>query len=263
MKKRVLWIAMLLVLSLVVVGCSGGEPANEEPTTEEEGTETETTEGTDDKEATTSSGENVVNYAIDANFAGIFEPAWQSSTIDSDATVFFQDSMFTFDENIQLQPNLASWTTEDELTYTFTINEGVTWHNGDPLIAEDWAYALETIAHPDYDGARYSMVSHVVGAEEKRSGEADSISGIEVVDERTINITFKEKLVNNLVNLWDTPMPSQYYEGIAVADLSSDPKVRQEPVGLGPFKVTEVREGEYIRYEKFDDYWQGTPKWMV
>lgn len=54
-------------------------------------------------------------------------------------------------------------------------------------------------------------------------------------------------------------MPSKYYAGIAVKELENDPKVRQQPVGIGPFKVTKVQPGEFVELTRFDDYWQGKP----
>ena len=43
---------------------------------------------------------------------------------------------------------------EDGKTFTFTIRDNVNWHDGKPVTAEDWLFAHEVIAHPDYDGPR-------------------------------------------------------------------------------------------------------------
>src|SRR5699024_11566781 len=61
-------------------------------------------------------------------------------------------------------------------------------------------------------------------------------------------------------NLWTKRMPKKELEDIPVKDLSSAPEVREHPVGLGPFKVKEMMEGEYVSLERFDDYWKGKPK---
>src|SRR5699024_1523652 len=106
----------------------------------------------------------------------------------------------------------------------------------------------------------YNYVEGIEGADEYREGKADTISGFEIVDDYTAKITFKEAAVNNLENLWDTPMPKKELEDIPVADMSSAEEVRETPVGLGPFKVKEVVQGEYVSLERFDDYWQGEPK---
>ena len=45
-------------------------------------------------------------------------------------------------------------TSPDGKTWTFTIRDNVNWHDGEPVTAEDWLFAHETIADPDYDGVR-------------------------------------------------------------------------------------------------------------
>ncbi|MDS9201611.1 ABC transporter substrate-binding protein, partial [Streptococcus pneumoniae] len=90
---------------------------------------------------------------------------------------------------------------EDSKVFNFKFEEGVKWHNGEELTVNDWVFALETIADPDYDGPRYANVQTIEGAEAYRSGDADSISGIEVVSDYEVNITFDEARVNNLTNL--------------------------------------------------------------
>src|SRR5699024_5709501 len=103
-------------------------------------------------------------------------------------------------------------------------------------------------------------VQDIEGAQEYKDGEADEVTGFEVKDDYTAVVTFKEPKVNNLENLWTSPMPKAELEDIPVGDLSSSTEVREEPVGLGPFKVKEIVQGEYVSLERFDDYWQGKPK---
>src|SRR5699024_8263418 len=103
-------------------------------------------------------------------------------------------------------------------------------------------------------------VQDIEGAQEYKDGEADEVTGFEVKDDYTAVVTFKEPKVNNLENLWTSPMPKAELEDIPVGDLSSSTEVREEPVGLGPFKVKEIQAGEYVSLERFDDYWQGEPK---
>src|SRR5699024_3673684 len=73
-------------------------------------------------------------------------------------------------------------------------------------------------------------------------------------------ITLKEAKVNNLENLWSTPMPKAELEDIPVEEMDAAEEVRETPVGLGPFKVKEIQQEEYYSLLRVDDYWQGTPK---
>lgn len=147
------------------------------------------------------------------------------------------DGIYDVNDDLEYVPNLATWEiSEDKLTYSFTFKKGVKWHNGEELTVDDWVFALETIANKDYDGPRFNYVENIKGAKAK-SRKADKIEGIEVVDPYTVKITFEKVKVNNLENLWQYPMPKKHYEGIAVKDLSESKQVRENPVGVGPFKV--------------------------
>ena len=223
-------------------------------------------DGDDDEKDTADANEEGINedgsitYAVDQAPEGLFIDGFAGSAIDSQINDFIHQDMTTVNADMEYEPNLATWETEDNQVYTFTLEEGVTWHNGEELTMEDWQFALEVIADEDYDGPRYNYVQEIEGADEYRKGEADTISGFEIEDDYTAVITFKEAKVNNLENLWTTPMPKKELEDIPVADMSSAEEVRETPVGLGPFKVKEVVQGEYVSLERFDDYWEGKPK---
>ncbi|WP_110114575.1 oligopeptide ABC transporter substrate-binding protein [Bacillus sp. CGMCC 1.16541] len=254
MKKKSLLglMSLLIVMSLFLAACGGGNSAPTNKTESEPKTEGPKTD------APTEGG--VVTYAIDGAPEGIMEAGFYGSAYDADILSFITEGVYKVNKELKYEPNFAEWeVSEDRLTYTFKFKEGVKWHNGEELTVEDWKYALEVLADKDYTGPRFVNVEHVKGATEYREGKADSISGIEVVDPYTIKITFKEVRVNNLENLWSYPMPKKHYEGIAVADLQESKQVRQEPVGLGAFKVKKVVNGEYVELERFDDYWQGKP----
>ncbi|MFT9487321.1 MAG: oligopeptide ABC transporter substrate-binding protein [Tepidibacillus sp.] len=201
-----------------------------------------------------------VTYAFTQPFKGLLERGYYEGEDDDLILRFMTDSIVDTGDDLKPKPGIGTWeVSEDKKTYTFKIKQGVKWHNGDELTVEDWKYALEVLASPDYTGPRYSNVEIVQGAEEFRKGEAKSISGIEVVDPYTIKITAKKPMVNFLDQLWSYPMPKKYYEGIAVKDLPNSDKVRKNPIGLGPFKVKTIQPGEFVELERFDDYWQGKP----
>lgn len=249
MKKTILLLlSLFLVFSLAA--CSSTEPAseNEQPAVEETTGNNEPTYG------------GVITFAYTQPFKGVLDYGFYGGQDDELILNFMAEALLKTGDDLKPYPNIATWTeSPDHKTFTFTIKEGVKWHNGDELTVEDWKYSLEVIAHPDYTGARYSNVEMIVGAEEYHTGEADSISGIKVIDPYTIEITVKEAAVNTLDNLWSYPMPSKYYEGIAVKDLPNSPQVRQNPIGTGPFKVKKIQPGEFVELERFDDYWQGKP----
>src|SRR5699024_4392903 len=201
-----------------------------------------------------------LTYAVKEEPEGLFIDGFAGSAIDSEINDVIHEDLLSVNESLEYEPNIADWETEDNKVFHFTIEEGVKWHNGEELTMDDWLFALEVIAHPDYEGPRYNYVQDIEGADEYHKGDADTISGVEIEDDYNATITFKEKKINNLENLWTTPMPKKELEDIDVADMDASPEVRETPVGLGPFKVKEIQPGEYVSMERFDDYWKGEPK---
>ncbi|KOS62591.1 oligopeptide ABC transporter substrate-binding protein [Lysinibacillus agricola] len=253
MKKSALWAFMLmLVMALFLTACN-----NDNSTTDKE-----KEKGKDDSTKTSETAKSgVVTFGTDQAPEGVYDPAYSGSIVDSYIQDFTMEGIYSVNDELEYIPNFAKWEiSEDKLTYTFTFEKGVKWHNGEELTVDDWVFALETVADPDYDGPRFNYVEGVKGAKAKKLGKAETIEGIEVVDPYTVKITFEEVEVNNLEKLWSYPMPKKHYEGIAVKDLGESKQVRETPVGLGAFKVKKVVEGEYSELERFDDYWKGKPQ---
>lgn len=252
MNKRS-WFLLVLTISLALLLAACGASDDEDTDTAETDDAVEADEGEINEDGT-------ITYAIDNAPEGMFIDGFSSSAIDSEINDFLHVSMLTVNEDMEYEAHLADWETDDNIEYTFTLEEGVKWHNGEELTMEDWQFAIEVIAHPDYEGPRYNYVQDIEGADEYRAGDADTVSGFVVEDDYTATITFKEAKVNNIENLWIKPMPKAELEDIPVADLESSEEVRENPVGLGPFKVKEIRPGEYYSLERFDEYWEGKPK---
>lgn len=240
---------MVLVLSVFLAACNkddDGAKDKDKP----KGDDTESTEGEAQKGGT-------LVYGIDTEPEGVFSSAFYGIQTDAQILEFIDEPLFNYDENLEIEPNLASWETEDSQHYTFTFEEGVKWHNGEELTVNDWVFALETIADKAYEGSRFTNVETIEGAKEYREGTADSISGLEVVSDYEIKVTFDEPRVNNLLNVWSYPLPEKAYEGIEVADMAESDVVRTKPIGTGPFKVDNIVPGESYELTRHDEYWNG------
>lgn len=199
-----------------------------------------------------------VTYAYTSPFQGMFDPAFFEGEDDSNVLDFITEGMFTVRDDLTTVPNIASWKeSEDHTVFTFKIRPGVRWHNGDELTVEDWKFALETIASPDYTGSRYYSVEMIKGAEAYHRGEADELAGVKVIDPYTLKITVNSARVNTIDNLWPYPMNKKYFEGVAVKDMADSDQVRKRPIGIGPFEVTEIQPGQLVRMKRFDNYYKG------
>lgn len=201
----------------------------------------------------------------DTAFEGTLNWNFYSGNPDAEILNWFDEGLLTWDENyVYTNDGAATYEQdeENENTFIFTIQDNVNWHDGEPVTAEDWEFAHEVIGHPDYDGPRYgSDFTNIEGMEEYHAGEADKISGIEVVDENTLEITYID-VTPSLVTggFWTYPMAKHIFGDMEVADMSSSPEVRENPIGFGPFKVETITPGESVTMVKNEDYWRGEPK---
>lgn len=197
-------------------------------------------------------------------FEGTLNWNFYAGNPDAQVLQWFDEPLLTWDENyVYTNDGAATYeVSEDKKTYTLTIRDNVNWHDGTPVTAEDWLFAHEVIADPDYDGVRYgSDFTNIVGMDEYHAGEAETISGIEVVNEKTLKITFIEPTPSILTGgIWTYPLAKHIFGDMPVADISSSKEVREQPIGFGPFKVESIVPGESVVLSKNEDYWRGAPK---
>ncbi|WP_188454700.1 oligopeptide ABC transporter substrate-binding protein [Virgibacillus oceani] len=273
--------ALMLVLLLALAACSketeGEKPKDSGSTdteaTDDSGEEEEADDGLysieDFSPDTTNEGEAIeggtLNFGLvsDTAFEGTLN--WNFYGGDPDAQIlnWFDESLIQFDKDYVMSNEGAATyeVSEDGRTFTFTIKDNVNWHDGEPVTAEDWLFAHEVIGDPDYDGPRYgSDFTNIEGMEEYHAGKADTISGIEVVDDKTLKITYKEATPSLLTgSVWTYPLAKHIFKDIPVAEMSASPEVREHPIGFGPFKVESIVPGESVVMTKNEDYWQGEP----
>ncbi|MCE5358084.1 ABC transporter substrate-binding protein [Staphylococcus pseudintermedius] len=248
MKKayRYLWfLSLIVVVVLSACGKNGNETSN-----------------TSNKTGKSDAKGGTLTVGIAEPPEGNFQSIFTGSTGDSNVIDFFNDSLIDVGDDLKIKPKILSWEKDknDDLKYTFKVKKGIQWQDGNPFTINDWVFTLETLADPDYDGPRYSGVAVIQGAEEKRNGQADRISGIKKIDYYTAEITFKEHKENNLLELWTSaPISEKVFKDIPVKDMAKSDAVRKNPIGIGPYKVKRIVDGESVELVKNKDYWRGEP----
>jgi peptide/nickel transport system substrate-binding protein len=150
------------------------------------------------------------------------------------------DTLVEPDENLQMQPALAEdWTISDDgLTYTFDLREGVTWHDGTPFTASDVVYSFRRIIDvPMANSWRFS-----------------NVTDISAPDDQTVVFTVSQPTPNLLSNLGA-------FKGMAVVQQANveSGDIQTAPIGTGPFKVDEYTSGSSIELARNEDYWGGAP----
>ncbi len=148
------------------------------------------------------------------------------------------EGLTRFDSDGAVIPGLAkSWEiSEDGLTYTFTLNDGVTFHDGSLMDAEDVKFTLDRITAEDSANAQKALYT--------------TISQVNVVDPVTVEVKLSEPNGSMLFNL-------AWGDAVIVAPESIE-GIKQTPIGTGAFKFDSWTQGDKIEISRFDDYW-GTP----
>ncbi len=149
---------------------------------------------------------------------------------------------------------------EDGKTLTFTMRDGIKWHDGEPITVEDVTWSLQfALKTPNLHGVLASVFNSIEGAAEYVDGAADSVSGISS-DGNKVTIKFTQPNANTLIAFtqWG-PFPKKYFEDVDPT-LVQQAEFWQKPIGSGPFKVEEARFGDFSSFVPFDDYYEGRPK---
>lgn len=152
-------------------------------------------------------------------------------------------------EGGRITPALAErWqVSPDGQTWRFTLRRGVTFHHGREMTADDVVFSLERVAR-DADEGAFVMAS-VRGALDFKAGTAETISGVRMLDERTIEIDLIEPIAF-VLGLFALTFASIVPRDVVEADPA---KFRVHPIGTGPFRVRSVA-GDSIVLDRFDGY---------
>ena len=197
-------------------------------------------------------GDQILKFG-ETSFKGLFNPIYSDTVYDGYIVDLVFEGLVKTSREAEYVPGLATWELGNEnRTYTFTLTDGIKFSDGTPLTTEDVLYTYMTIAAPDYTGPRLYYVSDLEGYKEYAAGEADTISGIEVIDEKTIAFTFAEASPANIANLVASIVPKHIYDDGTMEGFLSH---NFAPVGSGLFVVEDYQPGQYILLAANENYW--------
>ena len=243
MKKRISFF-LAVVMALTFAACSSGGTTSEEGTTTEETTTEATTEEGSEAASETSTAKSPDNDMVVAMQADItnLDPHVSSNGVSNTVTGTMYESLVTFDEDANIIPMLAKeWTmSEDGLTYTFILNEGITFSDGEPFNAEAVIANWER-GKADQSLRVYSQTKSWVSA------VADS--------EYQLTITLDEPNNTFLNKLTQVRIVSPK----AIEELGKDGLAKQS-AGTGPYVFAERVDGGYTKVVRNENYWREGPK---
>lgn len=218
--KKIGFLAALLA-AFCLSACSGGAETSEETT----GTAAETT------------GRDSLVFGITAE-PSTLDPSQSPDFMTHMMQFQLADCLFYENADGELVPGLAESyeISDDGMEYTFTLRQGVKFHNGDEMTAEDVAFTFNNVVQSAY---ATRMTGH--------------IEKCEVIDDYTVKMTLKYPFPNNIFTLSSAQtsiVNKEVYE--------ADPEgYSRNPVGTGPFRLVEWSPGEKIEMEAFEDYYRG------
>lgn len=234
MKKNI-WLTLLMfsMAVLLLAACSGGSSTETSQTDEKgETQDTEVTEAGDDNNTLTIAlGTDMVSFDVHNHL--------------NTSTEALHDNMFNYlfkrdNDTGEINPELVdTYDVIDDITWEFTLKDGVQFHNGDPLTSEDVKFSLERVATDDslLDHANYRQIKEV-----------------EVIDElsfRIITHNPQPALLNRISRIGSAILPVGYIEEHGFDHFLAN------PVGTGPYKFVEWVRDDRIVFEPFEDYYEG------
>ncbi|KUO51074.1 MAG: hypothetical protein APF76_16395 [Desulfitibacter sp. BRH_c19] len=153
--------------------------------------------------------------------------------------------LVTWDQDLQPVPNLAKdWSSnEDGTQWTLYLEEGVSWHDGEPFTSEDVKFTFEYLRDNGLSYF-YEYVAPVID--------------IETPDENTIVLKFEEASAW-MPQLWVPILPKHIWEGIDPEEAETTYE-NSNPIGTGPFQVVEHKKGQFTRMAANKDYFKGAPE---
>ena len=224
--KKLTTTALSAVLALSLVGCGGSGDSNTGAT----------------------SGGNILRFGT-SGIEGTFNPVVSDGVYDNYVVSLVFEGLISNDAEGQYIPSLAeSWElSDDKLTYTFTLKDGITFSDGSALTADDVAFTYNTIKEADYAGPRSA-----VGA---------AIDTVTVVDDKTIAFKMVKASPANIANFTYGIMSKEYYAHSSIEELTQK---NPTPMGTGKFVLEDggYAPKQYVKLTKNENYWdaENAPK---
>ncbi len=263
------WKVLLAVLGSVflIAACSGSSatsPAGQPTSEPESSTDTASATAQSTSTAQTATGIDAVGEEDGGKLVRLYiDPPTLDPHLTTDATsgqiiIEIYGGLVTIDRDLNIVPDLAeSWDiSPDGRVYTFHLQPGATFHNGRPVTADDVQWSLERATNPLTESPVVDQyLGDIVGVKEKLNGDAQSISGVRVIDDNTLEIRIDAPKSYFLAKL-------TYPTGFVLdqENVESNPRNWfRSPNGTGPFKLAQYDVGELLVLKRNDSYHLGPP----
>lgn len=266
-RNRLIGLALAAVMAVSLMACqsSGNGTAVEESVAG--GTAAQESAGGNEAANENAAGSGkIVNVGV-TNTLGSLNPLLINGVeTNKYATGLMFLPLVELDAELNFQPMLAdSITTEDNQNFIVHIDDAATWSDGTPITAEDVAYTALRMASPLVNNtAAMYYVFEGVGDDGFVEEGAQSVEGIQVIDEKTVQFTTKEPMslitFQNSYARYLLTLPKHVIEQFAEEELTTAEWFNHPDVVSGPYMVTDFDLNHYVAYTANTNYWKGAPK---
>ncbi len=234
-KRMIALVSVLLILALAFTACSGGTGSEGEGNGEE--------------------GKKILR-TNNMSEPGSLDPALAQGTHESWVLDHTFEGLMKKDQNGELVEGMAASyeLADDEVTYTFTLRDDITWSNGDPVTAHDFEFSWKRVLDPELAADYAYQLYYLKGGEAYNSGEGsvDDV-GVKALDDKTLQVVLESPTAFFL------ELTSFYtYFPVSKNAVESNPDWAKDPstyVSNGPFKLTEWVHNASITLEKNENYY--------
>lgn len=154
------------------------------------------------------------------------------------------DGLVTRDSAMNVVPELAeSWTQVDPLTYEFKLRDGVTFHDGSAMTAEDVKFSFDRLTQENAMGGQTSPRQSLLGP----------LKEVVIVDDKTVRL-----ILETPWPILPAMLPFQEMVSKAHVQAVGHGEMAESVNGTGPFKLVEWRKGDSVIMERFDGYYGGS-----
>lgn len=272
MKKKGLAVVLAMVLSAsLFVGC-GGSVATDSKSTKSADTQVSAEknqyEAADMSKLPQAAKDRKDTLIIGTTAPkGVFNPLFATSTYDTNIARTMYERLLVADEKGQPIPRLAESynVSEDGMTITYKIRKDANWSDGTPVTSKDVELGWKILADASYDGQQDVINGSytVAGIKDYHDGKAENISGIKLVDDKTIEFhldNYYPFAAQDIASI--EVIPSSWYGQLYKhGDCSGLKSTYTEPGPVsGAYKLTKYEKGQEVDMEANNSFYLGAPK---
>ena len=259
MKKRLIVAALAIAGAMSLSGC-GGSKSNTEPAADS----TKAAENGDTKKS--GDGKKILTIQLGPDVESI-DPALNSAVDGANYILYAFENLLKIDKEGKVVPGLAEKyeISDDQLTWTFHLRDGLKWSDGSDFTAEDFVYSWQRMVDPNVAAPYAQTVLGMVEGYDEAIGKPDAEGNTTIDPDPT---KLKVEAPDDKTLIVHMAKPTPYFDKLAAfVSLSPVKKdvVEANPDGwsidpktyisTGPFKLTDWKPGSYLMFEKNENYW--------